>query len=92
MEIFRKADIHLNEVISFLLGGHRICVRQFDQDVAAWYLQKYPLDLIEWYVNNSNRKDIVLMPKNYGNQTILEMLRADELSISRHNSNRFDFF
>jgi hypothetical protein len=65
-------------------------VKQFDLDEAVWYLQKYPLDMIEWKVKNSERKDIVLMPKNFRNQTIEEVLPPDELPINRHNSNRFD--
>jgi hypothetical protein len=65
-------------------------VKQFDLDEAAWYLQKYPLDMIEWKVNNSERKDIILMPKNFRNQRIEEVLPPDELPINRHNSNRFD--
>jgi len=65
-------------------------VKQFDLDEAAWYLQKYPLDMIGWKVNNSERKDILFIPKNFRGQTIQEVLPPDELPISRHNSNRFD--
>lgn len=65
-------------------------VKQFDLDEAAWYLQKYPLDLINWKVKNSGRKDITYIPANFRRQTITEVLPPDELDISRHNSNRFD--
>ncbi len=61
-----------------------------DLDAAIWYLQEYPLDLIEWSVHNSHRKDIEFMEPNYREQTTREVLPPDELRISRHNSNRFD--
>jgi hypothetical protein len=57
---------------------------------AVWYLQEYPLDLIEWSVNNSHRKDIEFIKPNFREQTIKEVLPPDELRIARHNSNRFD--
>jgi hypothetical protein len=65
-------------------------VKQFDLKESVWYLQKYPLDMIEWKVNNSERKDVTFLPKNFRNQTIAEVLPPDELPINRHNSNRFD--
>lgn len=57
---------------------------------AVWYLQEYPLDLIQWTINNSNRKDIELLDKNFRNQYTKTVLPPDELKISRHNSNRFN--
>ncbi len=65
-------------------------VKQFDLKESVWYLQKYPLDMIEWKVNNSERKDVRFLPKNFRNQTLAEVLPPDELPINRHNSNRFD--
>jgi hypothetical protein len=64
--------------------------RDIDMKEAAWYLREYPLDLIEWSVNNSHRKDIELVEPNFRRQTIKEVLPPDELRISRHNANRFD--
>lgn len=48
-----------------------------------------PLDLIDWTVKNSDRKDIEKLPENFRNQTIREVLPPDELKISKHNTNRF---
>ncbi len=62
----------------------------YDYENAAWYLRKYPLDLVDWTVQNSHRKDIVMMEPNFRRQTITEVLPADELRVSRHNANRFD--
>lgn len=64
-------------------------VAEFDMDEAAWYLREYPLDLIQWRVQNSHRKDIVPLPPNFRTQTIEEVLPPDELRITRHNANRF---
>lgn len=60
-----------------------------DLDEAIWYLQEYPLDLVNWTVINSNRKDIEFIEPNFRNQTIAEVLPPDELPITRHNANRF---
>lgn len=61
-----------------------------DINESIWYLQQYPLDLIDWSVTNSHRKDIEWIEPNFRRQTISEVLPPDELRISRHNSNRFD--
>ena len=61
-----------------------------DLEEAVLYLQRYPMDLIEWTVLNSHRKDIELIEPNFRKQTITEVLPASELRISRHNANRFD--
>jgi len=65
-------------------------VGEIDLDEAIWYLQKYPLDLIDWSVTNSQRKDIIRINPGFRRQTTAEVLPPDELRISRHNSNRFD--
>ena len=62
---------------------------EFDLDEAIWYLQEYPLDLINWSVANSHRNDIKSVPENFRRQTIEEVLPPDELQIRRHNANRF---
>jgi len=64
--------------------------RSFDLDNAVWFLQQYPLDLIDWTITNSHRKDIERMEPNFRDQTIKEVLPPDELPVSRHNANRFD--
>ncbi|NHE59076.1 ligand-binding sensor domain-containing protein [Cyclobacterium plantarum] len=61
----------------------------FDLEEAIWYLQEYPLDLINWTVKNSHRKDIELMEENFRRQSTREVLPPDELQIRRHNANRF---
>ncbi len=62
---------------------------EIDLNEAIWYLQEYPLDLINWTVINSHRKDIEFIAPNFRNQTIKEVLSPKELPITRHNANRF---
>ncbi|KAA6440474.1 hypothetical protein FEM33_07745 [Dyadobacter flavalbus] len=61
----------------------------FDLNEAVWYLQKHPLDLIDWNVKNSHRKDIESLPDNFRKQTIKEVLPPDERPVQRHNANMF---
>jgi len=61
----------------------------FGLEDAIWYLQEYPLDLIDWSVKNSHRKDIELIQTDFRGQTAREVLPPDELPVSRHNTNRF---
>jgi hypothetical protein len=65
-------------------------VKEFDLNEAIWYLKEYPLDLIEWEIMNSHRRDIEFVEPNFRYQTIKEVLPPDELRIARHNVNRFD--
>lgn len=60
-----------------------------DLEEAVWYLKEYPLDLINWQITNSHRKDIEMLAPNFRGQTTATVLPPDELKISRHNANRF---
>ena len=84
-EIERPEKEGLWNIMTAIVGADKI-----DLYEATWYLQKYPLDLINWTIINSQRKDIERMEPNFRKQTIKEVLPASELQISRHNSNRFD--
>lgn len=63
--------------------------KKFDLDEAAWYLREHPLDLIDWNISNSHRKDIELLPENFRRQTTKEVLPPDERPVQRHNGNMF---
>ena len=62
----------------------------FDLDESAWWLREFPLDLIDWSVNNSHRKDIELLPLNFREQTTKEVLPPDERPMYKHNTNMFE--
>ncbi|SEN13799.1 hypothetical protein SAMN05216436_11222 [bacterium A37T11] len=63
--------------------------KDYDLAGAKAFLQEYPLDLIEWSVINSNRKDIHLMPDNFMNQSTDKVLPASERPVHRHNRTTF---
>jgi hypothetical protein len=62
---------------------------EFDLDEAAWWLTEYPMDLVDWVIMNSHRKDIEFLEPNFRNQTITEVLPPDERPVHRHNGNMF---
>jgi len=64
--------------------------RDYDLKEAVWYLQEYPLDMINWDIMNSQRKDIEkITTPNFRNQTLTEVLPPDECPVHRHNGNMF---
>ncbi len=63
---------------------------EFDLKEAVWYLQEHPLDLIDWKIMNSQRKDIEKLEPNFRRQTTAEVLPPDERPIQRHNGNMFN--
>jgi len=85
-EIERPEKEGLWNIMTALTGA-----QEFDLEEAIWYLQQYPLDLINWSVTNSHRKDIEMIGPDFRGQITREVLPPDELPVSRHNANRFDF-
>ena len=84
-EIERPEKEGLWNIMTAIAGTKNIDLKE-----AIWYLQEYPLDLINWSVEAGHRKDIEKITPNFRRQTIKEVLPPDELGISRHNGNRFD--
>ncbi|MFZ4261562.1 hypothetical protein ACFRAE_05940 [Sphingobacterium sp. HJSM2_6] len=62
---------------------------EYGLEDGIWFLQEYPMDLIQWTIKNSHRKDIKLLSQNFRRQTTGQVLPPDELKIARHNGNRF---
>ncbi|UZR97234.1 hypothetical protein [Chondrinema litorale] len=63
--------------------------KEIDLDASILYLKNYPMDLRNWAVHNSHRKDIELLPENFRNQTTKELLPLAELPLHRHNGDIF---
>lgn len=63
--------------------------RDFDLEESIGFLQQYPLDLRNWAVRNSHRKDIELLPANFRNQTTKTLLPLGEMPLYRHNGEIF---
>lgn len=64
--------------------------KDFDLNESAWYLREHPMDLIDWVIKNSHRKDIEKLEPNFRKQTTKEVLPPDERPIQRHNGNMFN--
>jgi len=58
-------------------------------DDALWTLRYFPLDMIDWTVLNSHRRDITPMPANFRYQELEELLPPDERRMTRWNSQPF---
>ncbi|MDR7130569.1 hypothetical protein J2X69_002925 [Algoriphagus sp. 4150] len=63
---------------------------KFDLEESIWFLQKHPIDLINWNVQNSHRKDIQNLEANFRRQTTSKVLPPSESKVARHNANRFN--
>ena len=63
--------------------------KEFDLKETVWYLKEFPLDMIEWQVENSHRKDIELIEPNFRGQVTKEVLPPDERPELKHNRNLF---
>jgi hypothetical protein len=61
----------------------------FDLKGALWTLRKFPLDLVDWTVRNSQRQDIHRLPANFRHRESMELLPPDERRIMRWNGNPF---
>ena len=84
-EIERPEKEGLWNIMTALAGAG-----DFDLEEAIWYLQEYPMDLTNWTVINSHRKDIERVDPGFRGQTMKEVLPPDEVPVARHNANRFD--
>ena len=62
----------------------------FDLTGALWTLRRFPLDLIDWTVANSHRRDLARLPDNFRHQQSAELLPPGERPIMRWNGNPFD--
>ena len=57
----------------------------YDLDESVWWLQEFPLDLISWTIDNSQRKDLEKLEPNFRNQTYKEVLPPSEQPVHFHN-------
>lgn len=64
--------------------------KEFDLNESVWYLQEHPMDLIDWVIKNSHRKDIEKLEPNFRKQSTREVLPPDERPVQRHNGNMFN--
>lgn len=63
--------------------------KDFDLEGALWTLRRFPLDMVDWTVQNSHRQDITKLPENFRGQQLKELLPPGERRITRWNSQPF---
>ena len=63
---------------------------EFDLQPTIWELKRMPLDLINWSVHNSDRKDLVFIGHNIREQPTRDVLPPDERPQNKHNRNLFE--
>jgi len=59
--------------------------KKIDVAESAWWLREFPMDLIDWKVVNSHRKDLSKIDSNFRSQTYTEVLPNDERPLHSHN-------
>lgn len=60
-----------------------------DKPAVSWYLREYPMDLIDWNIKNSIRKDLTYLKPNFRHQYTTEVISPAERPIHRYNANEF---
>jgi hypothetical protein len=63
--------------------------KAFDKNETIWFLKEFPLDMVEWTVRNSHRKDLEFLEPNFRRQSTKEVLPPDERPELKHNRNLF---
>jgi hypothetical protein len=61
----------------------------YDKESTIWYLQEFPMDMINWTVKNADRKDLESLPPNLRDQKTKTLLPYSEQPTHRHNVNPF---
>ncbi len=79
-EVERSEKNPLWNYLFALAGG-----KDIDIEDSAWWLREFPMDLIDWKVDNSHRKDLTKVEPNFRNQTYTEVLPQDERVLGLHN-------
>ena len=79
-EVERSEKNPLWNYLFALAGGENI-----DVEDSAWWLREFPMDLIDWKVDNSQRKDLTKVAPNFRSKTYTEVLPQDERVLGLHN-------
>ena len=79
-EVERSEKNPLWNYLFALAGGINI-----DSEESAWWLREFPMDLIDWKIDNDHRKDLTKIAPNFRSQTYTEVLPGDERTLHLHN-------
>ncbi|MBY0480142.1 MAG: hypothetical protein K2Q21_02205 [Chitinophagaceae bacterium] len=61
----------------------------YDKESTLWYLKEFPMDMINWTIKNSDRRDLELLSPNLRDQKTKTLLPYSEQPTHRHNANPF---
>ena len=70
-------------IITFGLTG------EIDAESTLWHLREFKLDLINYDITNSHRKDLIFLEPNFREQSTKILLTPGERTTHRHNANPF---
>ncbi len=80
-EIERSEKNPLWNYLYALIGG-----KDYDLEESAWWLREFPMDLVSWKVDNSQRRDLNRVEPNFRKQEYTEVLPRDERPMHLHNN------
>ena len=80
-EIERSEKNPLWNFMYALIGGS-----DYDYEESAWWLREFPMDLVSWRVDNSNRQDLTRVDPNFRRQEYTDVLPRDERPMHLHNN------
>jgi hypothetical protein len=80
-EIERSEKNPLWNYLYALIGGV-----DYDLEESAWWLREFPMDLVSWKVDNSQRQDLTRVDANFRKQEYTEVLPRDERPMHLHNN------
>ncbi len=63
--------------------------KDWGAEEALWTLRRFPLDLVSWRVENSERRDITRLAENFRGQQMADFLPPCERPVSRWNGHPF---
>jgi hypothetical protein len=63
--------------------------KEFDLEGALWTLRRFPWDMVDWDVHNSQRLDITKLPPNFRGRELKELLPPGERRVTRWNAHPF---
>ncbi len=80
-EIERSEKNPLWNFIYAIIGG-----TDYDLEESVWWLREFPMDLVSWKVDNSQRQDLTRIEANFREQEYSQVLPRDERPMHLHNN------
>ena len=72
-EIERDEENPLWNFLYAMTGG-----KDYDLDNSIWWLKEFPMDIVQWSMNNNKRKDVEKLEPNFRRKQFAKLLPPDE--------------